>query len=154
MMKSTKSCITGAFTLMTWESKHRTHPLVFRVHNFWQKTSVQLVQPIKLCKYCHITSEDNFYLGWTMGNFLLVFSGLTLEFWLIFWPFSFDGLTGPWVLTDILLVSFNFWAAYFCIPCHHNASALENVEYFAKWFAPHHTLSSLTHSKYTPTQWF
>ena len=38
-----------------------------------------------------------------------------------------DGFSGPRVLTDILLVSFNFWALSFCIPCRHDASSLKNV---------------------------
>ena len=143
MRKSTWSCTGGAFTLMTWESKHRTHPHIFMLFNLCRKdiysicTTYWAVQILS-----HYFWRQHLPLVDNRQFFYWYFQPWHFEFWLIFRPFTSDGFTGPWVLTDILLVSFNFWAGYLCIPCHHNASALEIFGIFDKLFAPRRTLSS------------
>ena len=135
MMKSTLSCITRL--LFSWMGK-QTHRHIFMLCNlcsihttFW---AVQILLHYFWRALVDTGQRAVFYWYFQLWHFQ--------EFWLIFQPFTSDGYTGPWVLTDILLVLRLLSCVYFCIPSRHNASRLQNVESFA----PRYMCSSLQHS--------
>ena len=102
------------YAFSTMGKKTPTHEYAF--HTIFVPRTVFNSTDEPVCKYWHANFqlEDREQIRFQPSHFASD------------WRYS-DGFSGPRVLTDILLVSFNFWALSFCIPCRHDASSLKNV---------------------------
>ena len=125
MKKSTLSCITRL--LFSWMGK-QTHRHIFMLCNLCSIHTTFWAVQILLHYFWRALVDTG-----QRAVFLLIFSALTLSrvladfpalhFWRIHRPLSSDGYSA----CVLRLLS----CVYFCIPSHHNASRLQNVEYFA-----------------------
>ena len=135
MMKSTLSCITRL--LFSWMGK-QTHRHIFMLCNLCSIHTIFWAVQILLHYFWRALVDTGqravFYWYFQLWHFQ--------EFWLIFQPFTSDGYTGPWVLTDILRVCFDFWAV--CISAFPPTTMLHACK---MWNILHLGICA-------PTQWF
>ena len=139
--------------LRLWHGKANTEPThTYSCYSiFVVRTYVQFVQPIERCKYCHITSEDNIYLWWTIGNsFTGIFSPDTL---------SSDWYSGRSLLMDLLALEFwrifCLWASTFELGIYafHATTMLQPWKFLAFLTNCLHLIAPCPHTKYAITQW-